>query len=317
MFFEYPKTKHLDDVIRQAQKSGYDYIYCRASVKLHGTNFGVVLTKDGDVHYQSRNRNITVTSDNAGSAMFAEQRKGDIMKMLLQIRKFVPHGSDVVLYGEFVGSGIFNVGVSQLPKSWFIFAFGWVKDGDSQIVDCARVAACGDNIYNIHDYYSETFCIDVKSPTSFVDQVKCLVDKIDKQCPVAKEFGIDGVGEGLVFVTYKSGNSSFFKLKGESHGNTGAKKPHQMKIIDHAQTQSVVQQLVPEWRLEQFFCSVCDTLNGGLPDRKHIGGFIKAVVNDVYDEENQKIIDSGIDWKVLSGGVAKYCREWFLSKLEV
>lgn len=64
--------------------------------KIDGTNAGIVITEDGEVFPQSRNRYVTVEADNQGFAFFVKENEDSIRELL----------GPGTHYGEWYGSGI-------------------------------------------------------------------------------------------------------------------------------------------------------------------------------------------------------------------
>ena len=44
-----------------------------------------------------------------------------------------------------------------------------------------------------------------------------LVEEVEKECPVSKQFNVSGIGEGIVWTTEYKGETYRFKTKGEKH----------------------------------------------------------------------------------------------------
>ncbi len=90
------------------------------TIKLHGSNFGICFERNSGFYCQSRERIITPTSDNAGSAAWANSALEEDWDVLRS--NFPPHWEKVVVYGEWAGQGIQkNVAISTLPKAFYIF----------------------------------------------------------------------------------------------------------------------------------------------------------------------------------------------------
>jgi hypothetical protein len=190
---KYRKTPHADDVFRHVQKImqsvkiGDDWVIdnsiqlptvsAKATVKLHGTNLGVV--SDGvNIWWQSRNNVITQQSDNAGSAAFCDARKEQLKAItsLIRSRDELDDDALVCVYGEFVGKGIFHVGVSQMEKSFFIFSV----EVDGQQLNESWIEAPEINIYNVLNMQTYDIVIDFNDYQSCIDQLAAIVTEIDK-----------------------------------------------------------------------------------------------------------------------------------------
>jgi hypothetical protein len=324
---KYRKTTHMDDMFRHVQKLtqsvkiGGDWVIdssiplptvrAKATVKLHGTNLGVV--SDGvDIWWQSRNNVITQQSDNAGSAAFCDARKEQLKAItsLIRSRNELDDDALVCVYGEFVGKNIFHVGVSQMEKSFFIFSV----EVDGQQLNESWIEAPEINIFNVLNMQTYDIEIDFNDHQACHDRLTAIVNDIDKQCPVAKHFGFDGVGEGVVVGFQLNGEHLIFKMKGESHTSSKVKIPKVQKAKqDHSEVVDVV---CPQWRLDQQYHLVVDTLNGGTPDRTMIGAFIKAVAGDIIEECNDVLVDSYLSYRDIGGEVAQKCKIYFLLLLQ-
>lgn len=324
---KYRKTNHMDDVFRhvrkvtQSVKIGDEWVVdssiklpvvnAKATVKLHGTNLGVV--SDGvNIQWQSRNNVITQHCDNAGSAAFCDARKSAIEELVAKIRTRNGLADDetICIYGEFVGKGIFNVGVSQMEKSFFIFSV----ECNGQQLNENWIESPEINIFNILNMQTYDIEIDFNDYNSCLEKLTEVVVAIDKRCPVAKQFGFDGVGEGVVVSFQLNGENLIFKVKGESHTSSKVKIP---KIkADKVDYSSLVEAVCPQWRLDQQYHLVVDTLNGGTPDRTMIGTFIKSVAADIIDECSSVLGDSNVTYKDVGGAVAQQCKVYFLARLQ-
>jgi hypothetical protein len=324
---KYRKTPHMDDVFRHVQKvtqsvkigDGWvidgsiklPVVQAKATVKLHGTNLGVV--SDGvNIQWQSRNNSITQHCDNAGSAAFCDARKNQLEAIvsLIRSRNELDDNDVVCVYGEFVGKNIFNVGVSQMEKSFFVFSV----ECNGQQLNESWIESPEINIFNILNMQTYDIEIDFNDYNSCFEKLTEIVAEIDKQCPVAKQFGFEGVGEGVVVNFQLNGENLIFKVKGESHTSSKVKIP---KVkVDKVDYSSLVETVCPQWRLDQQYHLVVDTLNGGTPDRTMIGTFIKAVASDIIEECSSVLGDSGVTYKDIGGAVAQQCKVYFLTRLQ-
>ena len=88
-------VKYVSDRVRYSGKDEYNnpifdlskklpILTFNGTVKLHGTNSGITLTKNGDMYAQSREHIITIDNDNAGFAFFVESHKTEIKKLFEQ-----------------------------------------------------------------------------------------------------------------------------------------------------------------------------------------------------------------------------------------
>jgi hypothetical protein len=179
------------------------------------------------------------------------------------------------------------------------------------------------NIYHIEQFPTWDIEIDFEAPEEVQNKLIELTTEVEKQCPVAFKLGVDGIGEGIVWncITDVEGMKTrdlIFKVKGEEHA--GKSKVKVLAPVDVERIKNInelVTKLTPDWRLEQMYQNVFDTLNGGTGDIKRLGEFLKAIVSDIVKEELDTIIASGFEVKDLTGNINKVGRDWFLKKLDV
>ena len=102
------------------------------TVKLHGSNAAYLESPSGEYWFQSRENIITPEKDNAGFAMFGCANLNILKQLCDKIKQdFKIPSATIAVFGEFVGIGIQkNVAISQIDKSFFVFAIKVVLDED-------------------------------------------------------------------------------------------------------------------------------------------------------------------------------------------
>lgn len=305
----------------------------KGTVKLHGTNSAICVQGD-TLWLQSRENIITPLKDNCGFASFF----GSIAKQTvifdivnkLRLIHFIPKERIVCLFGEWVGPSVQkNVGISKLPsKSFFLFAIRVVDPeriivGDNQegtykedrwlpITDIRHNSI---NIFNIEDYQTYHLEIDLNNPKEPVEHMQALVDAVEKQCPVAKAFGIEGIGEGIVWTTMWKGIRIVFKTKGKEHAVT----VHKDGGTIQADTEKLnginefVSYAVTESRLNQGI----EKVFGNDPlVKERTGDFLKWIINDIVSEEMAAISSNGLSVRDIQGSISKKSKEWLHTKID-
>jgi len=315
------------------------------TVKLHGTNASVVLDTDGNLYAQSRSNVITPTKDNAGFAMFASHpgRSQIIRRLMQSILTFGPNklnpgktlplewlDKDIVVFGEWCGGTIQSgVGITGLPKMFVIFGISLVdKEGQKQHLTRVEVENLTNgidnpelleaNIFCIYDFPTFEITIDFDNPHLVQNAINDITLAVEKCCPVANAFGIQGVGEGVVWRCVEPGyeDSGFwFKVKGEEHSKSKVKTLATVDVERVNNINELAERLVGV-RAEQMFQETFDTLNGGEGDIKRTGDFIKAVMADIFKEDLDVVAASGFTGKDISGPVSKIARAFLMKKLE-
>ena len=168
-------------------------------------------------------------------------------------------------------------------------------------------------MWNINEFKTYEVEVDFNNPSIAQNRFVELVDEVEKECPVAKHFGVSGIGEGVVWVSEYKGSRLLFKTKGEKHA--GKSKVKTVKPVDEGKLKlinEVVDKVTPIWRLNQFFNEV--TNNGADINRRYIGSYIKAVINDILDEESDIILDAGLEPKDINGRVSAIAKDYFFEQ---
>lgn len=325
--YKHPSTDQFRSIVRavtnKARFAGLDEngeaIYNHAplptltftgTVKLHGTNMSIVLTKDGDYYAQSRERVLSLTSDNAGSCMYVMQHR-DFFEPILQ--KYLTEGVEaVVLCGEWAGQGIQKgVGISEIPKTFFPFLLATKHvDGSTKKHSFPMgLYVTGELHVQPIDLF-KTFKIDIdfNQHEMAINQMIAMVEAVENECPVAKAFGISGIGEGIVF----SNGEYVFKCKGEKHSVSKVKTLIPVDVERLQGIQNFVEYALTEARLEQGVQSVVG-LNV-IPEAKDIGAFLSWINKDVIKEETDVLVANGLDMKVVGKAVSTKARTWYINK---
>jgi RNA ligase len=312
----------------------------QGTVKLHGTNAGIACDAEGTVWCQSRENIITPMSDNAGFAMYVEANKVFYRELLNQaMLAYSLHNDEALLiFGEWCGGNIQKkVAITQFPKMFVIFGMArvdaegqkeWFLPDEIRIV-CERthdqLGVWLDSVHHIYEFPTWEVEIDFARPHDIQNHLVDLTIAVEQECPVGKQLGATiekgpMIGEGIVWKCVTSGyedSGNWFKVKGELHQQASKVKtlnPVDVERIDAIHNLAV--QVTPEWRLEQMFQQTFDTLNGGQPDIKRMGDYIKAVMADVMKEELDTVAASGFTTKEVTGSISKIARDYLLKQLE-
>lgn len=288
------------------------------TVKLHGTNAGVTLTKDGDMYAQSRENVISVDKDNAGFAFFVESNKENF-KSLFNTLDF-KDADYLTIFGEWAGGNIQKgVAITGLPKMFVIFAvkrsfMNEVKTNyflsDSETIHLKNNDA---KIYNILDYENYRIDIDFENPQLVQNKLIELTMAVETECPVGRRFGNIGVGEGIVWKSEFNGETLRFKVKGEKHS---ASKHKVLAPVNTEKINSIkefAEYAVTESRLNQGIEKVFTSVNQQV-DIKKMGDFLKWINCDIIKEEIDTLKDNNLEPKDVNSAVSSIARNWFLEK---
>lgn len=312
-FYSFPKICQFNEIFSYSKDNkdifnGNSSVGYQAKVKLHGTNCAIV-KKDGVAYAQSRTKVITPEDDNFGFAKFVQTVDLSGVK------------DNIVIYGEWAGKTIQdNVACSKVDKFFAVFAIKDLNKEDSFIADPTEISNILESVKGI--YVIPWYIVDLvnfekeSSVDEFTQRVNYHVDRVEKSDPFVKNtFGVDGVGEGLVYYpTSHRGLTNFinlgFKAKGREHSVVAA-KPAQ-KTINLSTVNSFVETFVTEQRLMQ---GVGEINKNGF-ENKNIGSFVKWVSADVQKESATTLKDNSLDWKDVSKSVEDKARKWYLGKIK-
>ena len=310
------------------------------TVKLDGTNGAVVYTKEGDMYCQSRNRVLEeLESDNLGFRQFImnnEERKEnlrDILKLLIEkIQNSEPDYiiNAIVVYGEFVGQGIAGgTGISKLSKSFFIFELkGYGKDKvTGQELEFTinklfenSIKELNDlNIYNLigndlFPHYHIILTTEEEEMNKSKEKMEKMLQEVEEQCPVSKYFGVEGIGEGIVFTSDVPQNDIYlkFKIKGEKHYINKHNRKSKIQL-----TTEVIQEInkfldyaITENRMKQAIDFIKE--QGKKVSIDNIGMYLKWIAEDVKREEKDVIIENKLEWKEIAKRIPNKAKPFYL-----
>lgn len=290
------------------------------TVKIHGTNGGVILFKDGTIRTQSRNRLLDPVNDNNGFDKWVAERADCFKEIVTKLFSAFGFMDKFIIYGEFAGENIQkNVAVSQTPKSFYIFSVIGFTDADkleyfnltkSDLFDYPQ-----QNIYSILQFPHQQINIDLNRADEYIPILQDIALVIENECPVGTFHGVKGIGEGAVFTAYYDDIVYRFKIKGEKHLVSKAKLSSNLDNVMVANIQEFVEQVVISNRLEQGIEYMNEMQ---IPtDIKHTGDFIKWVVSDVLREESDIITAKGFEKKLVNQEISKKAKRFYFEKIGV
>lgn len=307
--------------VQYMEYNNINEMYYKGTIKLHGTNVAVALVNGKLKAYSRGGDEIDDSFFNFNEFLNEESLA---FKEIFKHFSKSPDGYVPVLHGEWIGPGIQKgCAIHKLSNKMFVIfnsSFTKIKEPDDEGTIRQYLGAehlfdpKNERIKNITDYPWYEFTLSINNLKEAKEYLDDLTLKVEEECPFGKAFGIEGIGEGLVWVPvlkdYKDITKLWFKTKGEKHGNSGAKRknpvvlsPEELKTIE-----DVVRVLVPEWRLKQFMPEIID--------EKETGNYIKAVNQDYIKEEGDllKKLDSKIQNQA-KREATKIIRDYFVNKM--
>lgn len=287
------------------------------TTKLHGTNASVVFHKDGSHVFQSREREISIESDNAGFAMWGERNIDHFLRIFAKVHN--DNCEKVAIWGEWCGGSIQKgVALNQLPKMFVIFDIALIDAEGKRThltpTEMSNVIMRTNEIKFIHDFKTWTIDIDFNSPETVQNQLVEWTIEVENECPVGKAFGVSGIGEGIVWVNHETNLK--FKTKGSAHSASKVKTLKEIAAVDIEKMNSIkefVSSVVTENRLNQGIDKLGEM--GLEVDIKNTGTFIDWCIRDVIKEEHDTIVASGFDVKELMPKISEAAKQFFFTKV--
>jgi len=289
----------------------------KGTVKLHGTCSSVCNHGD-DVWVQSRERIITPESDNMGFAKFALERLESFTNIFNDIKSNYNVGDRVIsIYGEYAGQGINNnVAINNIPKSFFIFGVSLTDTSDEiqekEWIDFSQYRDPDNLIYNIEDYGVYEIDIDFNNPLLSQNTLVDITEKVEQECPVAKQFGHSGIGEGVCWYGYHNNKRLIFKVKGEKHSISKVKT---LASVDTEKLNSInefVEYSVTENRMDQAISIIFPDVSLSI---EKMGDLIRWMVNDIHKEESDVLRDNNLSEKDVNKAISSRVRTLFNERL--
>jgi hypothetical protein len=203
-----------------------------------------------------------------------------------------------------------SVAITQLPKMFVIFAVK-IDDVYQDMKNFTHLKIEEEQIYNIMQFSKFSIDIDFNSPELIQNKLIELTNEVEKECPVAKYFGIEGVGEGIVWEYINGEERYIFKVKGEKHQNSKVKTLTTVNVEEVENLKAFIEYAVTENRLLQGIDKMKEL---GLPiEPKTTGEYLRWVYNDVVKEESDTMVTNGIDSKKIGSAVSAKARMFWLN----
>jgi hypothetical protein len=298
---DYQGKSEIGEPVYQHRRA-YPKLQFRGTVKLHGTNAAIVKYKNR-IEYQSRERVLSLTQDNAG---FMLNMVGKNLDFLFNEIEF---DESIAVFGEWCGQGIqAGVAISQVPKMFVIFA----AKVDGVWIPYSR-SDHSQGIFNIEEFPTWTMEIDFENPEIAQNDLVDMTNAVEQQCPVGKYFGVTGIGEGIMWAT--EDRRYCFKVKGEKHSSSKVKTLAEVDTELIASLNEFVDYALTESRLQQGLTKLQEM--GKEVSQKSTGDYLRWIVGDIMKEEEDTIIANRFDPKKLNPIISNKARQWFFNNLPV
>jgi hypothetical protein len=305
----------------------------KGTAKLHGSNCGIVWDLATDtLTAQSRQTTLTPGEDYKGFAAFVAEFESQVRGMFddMLLATFNDRRPvKLALYGEWVGKGVVgkNKGTAVSlfdPKHWALFAAAAVfEEGEepvmvSHVLEAIRTEG---RIGNVPKSGHWTITIDFSDPASVASGLayaQTWTDIVDKECPYGARHGLEGKGEGIVWMPqgeYHGREDLMWKIKTEAHSVVEEKLKRERPTVPEDGQEAIaafVEATVTTNRLEQGIDAL--EQQGKAATKRYTGDFIKWLTADVERECALQLEDAGLEWGQVSAAVTTKGREYFLGQ---
>lgn len=311
---KFPKIGQYRNAVKVAQHHDLGEVEYVGTVKLHGTNASIVIKPDG-YYFQSRNNILHETKDNAGWHKFASTINWD-----LPLKDTKYSFEEFAVYGEWCGGNIQKgVALSQLPKMFVVFAIKHDDRWISPMSISGYVDLLGQEyVKSIYEFPCAFRTVDMSRAQASQNYFKELVDQVEAQCPVGKELGSEGTGEGLVWTpvdgALRQYEDLWFKTKGAKHSASKVRTVAEVDIVRLGKVWDFIEYSVTDNRLNQGLEYLSE--QGLERTIQNTGKFISWVFNDINTEEADIISENNFSRKEISTEIGKKTREWYHNYLD-
>ena len=290
---------------RYEHTTPYPVLSFYGTVKLHGTNAAVVKHADGTFTFQSRSR-LLQENDNQGfkTAMLEKSFKL-LFDDSLEFKEYY------AVYGEWCGRGIQkSVAIAECDPMFVVFAVRC----DGNYLDtpsCYSAELHNARIWSIREFPTFEMDIDFETPETSQNRLREITLQVEKECPVAKHFGVHGVGEGVVWSTFWRDRALRFKDKGDKHTATASRGALPLVTPELFQAKlDFVNAVTTKVRLNQGIEAMIEQEQPLSPAT--LGAYIRWIIHDIRTEEKESIAALKCPWKSINKLLVNRIREhWF------
>jgi len=322
---KYPSIELFDKIVRQVRENHdfkgkdnegkpiylhdtpYKTIKFIGYEKLHGTNASIVLWKDGNKTYQSRDNILSYKHDNMGFYTYLSTVDTNYLFEGIEFEEYI------AVYGEWCGKGVQkHVGLKHFEKMFVIFGI----KVDGKFMSKTYNNDPQKRIYDIKNFKKWELEIDFNYPKLSENIIYDYIMEVEEKSPICyllnPNLTEDIVGEGIVF--HSECNSYRFKAKGEKHAN-GSKTKSVAKVdIEKYNTVSeFVERVCSNSRLEQGISYLRE--NNHVLDKISTPIYLKWIINDVIKEFEEELKLSNLTIKDVAPSISNKAKVYFFSEL--
>jgi hypothetical protein len=314
MHHDFVGKDELDNPIYK-HTSDYPKLKFTGTIKLHGTNAQITYKKRLGIQVGKRSSLIDQNQLGAhfGFNQFVQvQYQQEFIDWFKELEQYynLKETQQLIIYGEWAGGNIQNtIALTQLPKSFYIFGVKILEEDEVITHPVHDLPVCQtDNVYNITDFPTYEIEIDFNNPKASQNKLVEITNKVEKECPVATQLGIKGIGEGVVWNNEETG--LMFKVKGEKHSVSNVKTLAEVDPVVLQNIQDFASYVVTENRVKQAIQEV------EASTKADTGKLLKWISQDIIAEETDVLKASGLEWRQVASVVSNKARLMFFLRID-
>ena len=290
--------------------------------KLHGTNGQITQDIESLDWWPGARKNIISAEpgkkDNAGMAGWMDIRVDDVENLLHDAKLIYMTAEDegqgyITLHGEFAGGNI-QKGMAITGRDKFFSVFEIEINGRTYFPEPGLTDGY-DDFFNVNDYSVYKMEIDFNDPLRYQNVLIEETLKCEDQCEAGTFFGLEGIGEGHVYTTMYKGERLRFKCKGEKHSTTNTKTLIPVDIEKLESIDAFVEFAYTEARYTQCANELFES-DPTKASTKDTGKFIGWMNRDVWEEEKETLVKSGLTMKDVNHAANTKNREWLFKFID-
>jgi len=241
------------------------------TVKLHGVHADILIGPPPyhAISLHSRNRLLTLETDLNGFCAWGNTHAADILSLrTAYIARFCAlnptisraeiEGKEVLIAGEWIGRGVQKhggLGIAKVPLTFVIISAringAWVCDSEFAGAEFEREEARIFHVSRGGMWKERVELADLEAAETKLSEI---AEQVAQKCPFAASFGIEGVGEGVVWKVDHDPNNTNLWLK--TKGKAWAPKPvapkeTQGKDVIDAEEVAFAKKVAHQRRMEQ------------------------------------------------------------------
>jgi len=334
-FNKYHKIRQFKDIVRDvihnSNFAGLDenddaiyieqtkpIIHFKGAVKIHGTNAGISYTPDEGIRVFKRN-SMMGSDELQGHFGFNQfvlaTYKDEFTTIMSELwNKYCEENEQLNMYGEWAGKGIQKgVAISEIDKGFYVFGLkvnNHIEETGKWIdIEDLRFDTIP-NMYNINEFPTFDIDIDFNKPKISQNELIEITEAVEKECPVGKQLGATGVGEGVVWTGWlENGTKLIFKVKGEKHSTSKVKT---LANVDPELLESIDAFVAYAATVNRFEQGIMETDAKVIQD---IPNFLRWVANDIISEEAEEMKANNLEWKQVSRECSTKARIYYINKM--